>query len=80
MRRAHRTVHRALWPVLAVLVMIGLAAALWLRPKPVISDQESVIRKVASEPRHWEPVIWEQTSVIRRLPSDYWSLITDHWS
>jgi hypothetical protein len=48
MRRAHRTVHRALWPVLAVLVMIGLAAALWLRPKPVISDQESVISRLAS--------------------------------
>jgi hypothetical protein len=51
MRRAHRTVHRALWPVLAVLVMIGLAAALWLRPKPVISDQESVISRLASG--HW---------------------------
>jgi hypothetical protein len=50
MRRAHRTVHRALWPVLAVLVMIGLAAALWLRPppKPVISDQKPVISRLAS--------------------------------
>jgi hypothetical protein len=36
MRRAHRTVHRALWPVLAVLVMLGLAAALWLRPPPKV--------------------------------------------
>ena len=51
MRRAHRTVHRALWPVLAVLVMIGLAAALWLRPKPVISDQKPVISRLASG--HW---------------------------
>jgi len=45
MRRAHRTVHRALWPVLAVLVLLGLAAALWLR-KPVISDQGSVNSKL----------------------------------
>jgi hypothetical protein len=36
MRRAHRTVHRALWPVLAVLVMLGLATALWLRPPPKV--------------------------------------------
>jgi hypothetical protein len=43
MRRAHRTVHRALWPVLAILVLCGLATALWLRPKPVISDQKPVI-------------------------------------
>ena len=53
MRRAHRTVHRALWPVLAVLVMIGLAAALWLRPPPkeVISDQKPVTGRLASD--HW---------------------------
>jgi hypothetical protein len=48
MRRAHRTVHRALWPVLAVLVLCGLAAALWLRPKPVTSDQKPVISRLAS--------------------------------
>jgi hypothetical protein len=36
MRRAHRTVHRALWPVLAVLVMFGVAMALWLRPPPEV--------------------------------------------
>ena len=51
MRRAHRAVHRAVWPVLAVLVLCGLAAALWLRPKPVISDQEAVIGRPASD--HW---------------------------
>jgi hypothetical protein len=50
MRRAHRTVHRRLWPLLAALVLLGLAAALWLR-KPVISDQGSVIRGVSSD--HW---------------------------
>jgi hypothetical protein len=36
MRRSHRSVHRALWPVLALAVMFGLAMALWLRPPPTI--------------------------------------------
>jgi len=55
MRRAHRVVHRALWPVLAVLVLLGLAAALWLRPpKPVTSDQKPVTSKMASD--HWSPI------------------------
>jgi len=49
MRRAHRVVHRALWPVLAVLVLLGLAAALWLRPpKSETSDRQPAISKVAS--------------------------------
>ena len=34
MRRAHRTIHRNLWPVLAVLVAIGFALALVLRAPP----------------------------------------------
>jgi hypothetical protein len=52
MRRAHRTVHRHLWPILAVLVLLGLAAALWLRPpKAVTSDQRSVNSKLSSD--HW---------------------------
>jgi hypothetical protein len=34
MKRAHRSVHRALWPVLAVAVAFGLAMALVLRPPP----------------------------------------------
>jgi len=52
MRRAHRTVHRVLWPLLAVLVLCGLAAALLLRPpKPVTSDQRSVNSKLSSD--HW---------------------------
>jgi hypothetical protein len=34
MRRSHRSVHRALWPVLALAVMLGLAMALLLRPPP----------------------------------------------
>lgn len=49
MRRAHRIVHRALWPVLGVLVILGLAAALWFRPpKSVTSDQKPVISKFVS--------------------------------
>jgi hypothetical protein len=50
MRRAHRTVHRALWPALAVLVLAGLAAALLMRPpqKAVTSDQKPVISRLAS--------------------------------
>ena len=31
MKRAHRSVHRALWPILAVAVALGLAMALLLR-------------------------------------------------
>jgi hypothetical protein len=34
MKRAHRTIHRALWPVLAVAVALGFALALELRPPP----------------------------------------------
>jgi len=34
MRRAHRSVHRALWPVLALVVALGLALAFMLRPSP----------------------------------------------
>ena len=34
MKRAHRSVHRAVWPVLALAVGIGLAMALMLRSAP----------------------------------------------
>jgi hypothetical protein len=34
MRRAHRSLHRVLWPVLALAVALGLAMALKLRPPP----------------------------------------------
>jgi hypothetical protein len=34
MRRAHRAVHRILWPILAILVVFGAAMALALRPPP----------------------------------------------
>ena len=34
MTRAQRSVHRALWPVLGLLVALGFALALVLRPPP----------------------------------------------
>ena len=34
MTRGHRTVHRMLWPALALLVGIGFSMALILRPPP----------------------------------------------
>jgi hypothetical protein len=41
MKRAHRTVHRTLWPVLAVLVMFGVGMALWLRPPPKVEPPDA---------------------------------------
>jgi len=35
MRRSHRTVHRLVWPILALLVGFGVAMALALRPPPM---------------------------------------------
>ena len=34
MTRGHRTVHRILWPVLAVIIAFGFTMALLLRPPP----------------------------------------------
>ncbi len=34
MTRSHRSVHRWLWPVLALLVALGFTMALALRPPP----------------------------------------------
>jgi hypothetical protein len=34
MTRTHRSLHRIVWPVIAVLVALGVALALWLRPPP----------------------------------------------
>jgi hypothetical protein len=34
MRRAHRSLHRALWPLLALALVIGFTMALMLRPPP----------------------------------------------
>jgi hypothetical protein len=34
MTRGHRTVHRFIWPVLAIMVALGFTLALALRPPP----------------------------------------------
>ena len=34
MTRTHRSLHRIVWPILALLVAIGVVLALWLRPPP----------------------------------------------
>jgi hypothetical protein len=34
MTRAHRSLHHIVWPILAVLVTLGVVLALWLRPPP----------------------------------------------
>jgi hypothetical protein len=34
MTRRHRSIHRLIWPLLAVAVALGLAMALVLRPPP----------------------------------------------
>jgi hypothetical protein len=34
MRRTHRAVHRIVWPVIGALLLIGMVAALIVRPPP----------------------------------------------
>jgi uncharacterized membrane protein YidH (DUF202 family) len=34
MRRAHRTVHRLVWPLIAIGLLVGVTMALLLRPPP----------------------------------------------
>jgi len=34
MTRMHRSLHRIIWPILALLVVLGVALALWRRPPP----------------------------------------------
>jgi hypothetical protein len=47
MRRTHRSIHRALWPILAVAVALGLAMALLLRkPADAHSSHTSETRVV----------------------------------
>jgi hypothetical protein len=42
MRRSHRAVHRALWPVLALAVALGFGMALALRPPPDAGAPQAV--------------------------------------
>ena len=44
MRRSQRTVHRALWPLLALAVGLGIALALGLRAPPVVPQAGEVAR------------------------------------
>ena len=41
MTRGHRTVHRLLWPVLALLVALGVTMALVKRPPPASPPAQS---------------------------------------
>jgi len=41
MRRAHRSVHRLVWPILALAVMFGVVTALALRAPPDEPTQEA---------------------------------------
>ena len=34
MTRRHRSLHRVVWPILALVVATGFVLALWLRPPP----------------------------------------------
>jgi len=41
MTRSQRSVHRALWPILAMAVALGLALALALRPPPDVQAPQA---------------------------------------
>jgi len=41
MRRSQRSVHRALWPVLALAVALGFAMAMALRPPPDVEAPQA---------------------------------------
>jgi len=42
MTRTHRSLHRIVWPILAVLVALGVVLALWLRPPPKEVDAPAI--------------------------------------
>ncbi len=44
MRRSQRSVHRALWPLLALTIGFGVILALALRPPPAVIPQVEVVR------------------------------------
>ncbi len=44
MRRSQRSLHRALWPVLALTVGLGVVLAFVLRPPPEVAAPVEVVR------------------------------------
>jgi hypothetical protein len=42
MTRAHRSLHRVIWPILALIVVLGVVLALWLRPPPEDDDARAI--------------------------------------
>jgi hypothetical protein len=48
MRRAHRSIHRVVWSILACLVLAGLAIALARRPPP---DDPATTQATKQEPK-----------------------------
>jgi hypothetical protein len=41
MTRTHRKIHRLLWPVIAVLITLGVTMALVLRPPPEVETPQA---------------------------------------
>jgi hypothetical protein len=42
MTRSHRSLHRVIWPLLALIVVLGVVLALWLRPPPEDDDARAI--------------------------------------
>src|SRR5262249_24804839 len=49
MTRTHRSLHRVLWPILALVVAAGFVLALWLRPPPDSGQTGSIPRDISLE-------------------------------
>ena len=49
MTRRHRSLHRALWPILALAVGLGFVLALWLRPPPEPGQVRAIPRNAPLE-------------------------------
>jgi hypothetical protein len=49
MTRQHRSLHGALWPILALLVAVGFVLALWLRPPPEPGQVRVIPRAIPLE-------------------------------
>jgi hypothetical protein len=45
MTRAHRSLHRIVWPILALAVALGVVLALWLRPPPEPGEARTAPRE-----------------------------------